>query len=64
LGRVARAAAGAIEFLKRQAITNLQETGECVGAAQVKSESLEALVEASDNVEDQSPIRDWFAEIM
>jgi hypothetical protein len=35
-----------------------------VGAVKEKSESLEALVENSDNVEDQIPVRDGFAEIM
>ena len=40
------------EFLKSQDIADLQKTGKRVGAAQMETKSLEALVKASDNVED------------
>jgi hypothetical protein len=40
------------EFLKSQVIADLQKTGKWVGVAQMETESLEALVKASDNVKD------------
>ena len=40
------------EFLKSQVIADLQKTRKRVGAAQMETKSLEALVKASDNVKD------------
>jgi hypothetical protein len=40
------------EFLKSQVIVDLQKTRKWVGAAQMQTESMEALVKASDNVKD------------
>jgi len=51
------------QLLNPKIVTDLQEAGQGIGAAEVEADGGEPFVEAADDVEDESAVGDRFAEV-